>query len=42
VVAELDPVSSPPACIRDLLDDDELVIQDGGRRLGTSVWVVLP
>ena len=42
VVAELNPASGPPACIRRLLDDDELVIQDGGRRLGTSVWVVMP
>ena len=42
VVAELDPKSDPPACIRYLLDDEELVVQDGGRRLGTSVWVVMP
>lgn len=42
VVAEIEPKSGPPACIRYLLDDEELVIQDGGRRLGTSVWVTTP
>lgn len=42
VVAKLEPKSGPPACIRYLLDDDELVIQDGGQRLGTSIWVVRP
>lgn len=42
VVAKLESKGGAPACVRYLLDADDLVIQDGGRRLGTSVWVPTP
>jgi hypothetical protein len=42
VVARLETKSGPPACIRYLLDADDLAFQDGGQQLGTSVWVPSP